>query len=788
MTIIIRQLGVAILLFCALFCKAQTGGTITGRLIDKYTKRPVPGAAVSIMPGDTIGVTSDSTGYFALKSVTSGIYSLKVTSWGYEGLWLNDVKVYEAKTTNREIELQESQYQLKSVSVRAFRNENNRMMPVSAYSFSREEIALNPGAQGDIFRAIGMLPGVSSSGGVYSAIAVRGQGVRDNVYMVDDIPVTEVGHLEGNSFFNDPNGGRFSIFAPRVIDNAVFQGGGFGAEYGRRSASYLGLSVKEGGGNAVIDGQIDLLGLTLNYDGPSGLHKNTSLFASARYQNFYGLVNLIGLKDIGLPIYGDLIVKTTTEFSKQNKLSLIAIVSPERYVRDVDNVYADKKKNLLYLPDFVRNKVIAGLNLRTLTGKKSYWRNVLYYTNYTSDIKVGKAYPVSDTEGNLTDPDISFKTMLQTQEYTESKVGLRSLFEVSLPRKQKLVLGAEADVLHLYNNRALIGNDTIFSYRANNSLNRQMYQVVTPELVNARFKDGSYNASVYINYSSMPAKWASVNVGLRADYTGFCKQLVVAPRISGSFFLNEQNTINYGFGLYYQDPVYSDIADQVTGIRLKMEQVQQYIVGYRRYFSSHLKLTAEMWYKNFDKLVVNPISGTSLKTNRGTGYGRGIDLNLTKRLVSNLHGQLGYSFMDCQRDDHDGLGLYDFIYSQPHQINALISYKVNTRLSLAVKYRYATGRPTDRYVVHRNVLNNNVLRFSQELMGRNEDRLPDFSSLDIRANYSFKWRSCHFTAFIDVVNVLNRQIANGASFNAISGKVYYDGLAIFPSGGLKFEF
>lgn len=26
-----------------------------------------------------------------------------------------------------------------------------------------------------------MLPGVSSSGGIYSAIAVRGQGVRDNV-------------------------------------------------------------------------------------------------------------------------------------------------------------------------------------------------------------------------------------------------------------------------------------------------------------------------------------------------------------------------------------------------------------------------------------------------------------------------------------------------------------------------------------------------------------------------------------------------------------------------------
>ena len=75
-----------------------------------------------------------------------------------------------------------------------------------------------------------------------------------------------------------------------------------------------------------------------------------------------------------------------------------------------------------------------------------------------------------------------------------------------------------------------------------------------------------------------------------------------------------------------------------------------------------------------------------------------------------------------------------------------------------------------------------------ELIGRNKEFLPYFSSLDLRINYNFKLNSIKFTSFFDIVNVFNRQIANSESFNHIFGKTYYDGLGIFPTGGLKFEF
>lgn len=765
-------------------------GSIKGKVIDMDNKRPIVGAVVSLDQTATSAV-SDSLGFFELGGVTSGGHVLAISLVGYETRLVTDVNVLPDKTTFREIGLHEAINTLKGVEVKTFKYENNRVTPVSSYSFSREEIALNPGSQGDIFRAIGMLPGVSSSGGIYSAIAVRGQGVRDNVYMVDDIPLTEVGHLEGNSFFNDPNGGRFSIFAPRVIDNAQFQGGGFGPEYGRRSASNLVLGIKEGNKeNTIVDGQVDLLGINVNYDGPTKVVKNTNVFLSARYQNFYGLVNLVGLKDIGLPIYGDVILKTTTQLNPSNKLSLLAIVSPESYVRDIDNVYADKKLNLLYLPNFKRNKIVLGLNLRTLTSKKSYWKNILYYTAYTSDVAVGKAYPDADTLGKLNNGVIPYIGTIQSQNYSESKVGYRSLFNLTIDKNQKIASGVEVDILNLSNERTLNQNDTNFVYAATDINNPGLkYQPISPQFVNASFNNYNVNVSGFVNYSVLLGKKISVNAGVRYDYSGFSDQHVVSPRLSGSYFVDEQNSLNFGCGIYYQDPVYSDIADQPKGNKLKMEQVKQYILGYRRYFSADLKLTIETWYKDFDNMVVNAINGTVLKNNNGTGWGKGVDVNVTKRLVNQVHGQIGYSYIDIKRNDNNGTGAYDFAFSQPHQFNFMMSYKATKRWLFSMKYRYATGKPKDNYIIHRDVLNNvNYLRYSKELIGKNELRLPDFTSLDIRVNYNFRFRKANLTIFMDIVNVFNKQIANSESFNPITGKNYYDGLAIFPTGGLKFEF
>ena len=783
---------VATLLFPAML-RAQDAptGTIKGRLVDKTTKQSIPGGSIAVK-GTTLGAATDTDGVFTITKVDEGIYQLVADYMGYQEKVVSDVSVTRGKINYIEIELEAAAVALKEAAVTSFKYESSVRTPVSTYGFSREEIARNPGAQGDIFRAIGMLPGVSSSGGQYSAIAVRGQGTRDNIYMVDDIPVTELGHLEGSGAFNDPNGARFSIFAPRVIDNAIFQGGGIAAQYGRRSASFLGLGIKEGNReDYTIDGQVDLLGLTINYDGPSYFHKNTSLFVSARYQDFREVVKLVGLKGLGTPRYADFIFKSTTQLGKNNKLSFIAIVSPDEYLKEVKDVKELTEITDASLITVNTQKNIFGLNLRSLTSKNSYWKNVLYYTQSGSDVTFGKTYPMVDSTGKLLSTDnIPLENPLRTLRYSEARLGYRSVYTINFSNQSRFTAGIDADRTALDNYRNLSRPDTSYVFGANDPRPPgQYYTVIDPRYFNASYNDAAYNAAAYADYSFNPLKTLTLNAGLRYDYNGFADQHTLSPRLSGNLQLNETNSLNFAAGLYYQDPVYSEVADQPKTHKLKEEQVTQYVAGYKKHFSPDLKFTAEAWYKSFDKMVVRPIRGYSEQTNTGTGWASGFDLNITKRLAKKIHGQVGYSYMQSRRDDHDGLGEYDFAFSQPHQVNALLSYKATTHWILAAKFRYATGKPTDSYITHANVFGTpDMYRYAQEITGKNDTRVNDFISLDVRADYRFHVKKLRLTAFVDIVDVMNRFNESAIFISPYSGKVISDGLAIFPSFGLKFEY
>jgi hypothetical protein len=200
-------------------------------------------------------------------------------------------------------------------------------------------------------------------------------------------------------------------------------------------------------------------------------------------------------------------------------------------------------------------------------------------------------------------------------------------------------------------------------------------------------------------------------------------------------------------------------------------------------------LTVEGWYKSLDDLVVRPVSGASEQNNDGTGWAGGIDISVTKRLSKKIHGQIGYSFLKSKRDDHDGRGEYDFAFEQTHQVNFLIGYKPSSRWILSAKFRYATGKPTSSYIVHADVFDNpNYIRYSQEIIGKNDLRLGDFVVLDVRTDYRFQVHRLGLSTFLDIANINNRLNENRRLFNPIHGRTFVDGLAIFPTFGLKFEY
>jgi CarboxypepD_reg-like domain/TonB-dependent Receptor Plug Domain len=639
----------------------QNIGSIKGKVIENATKQPVIGANV-LVQNTQLGAATDTLGNFVLTNIPEGNYSIQISSVGYQSKTASDIIVIRNKTYYLESELVDDVSLLESVTVNSFKGENNVLTPVSTYSFGREEIFRNPGAQGDIFRAIGILPGVSSSGGQFSAIAVRGQGVRDNVYMVDDIPLFEVSHLEGSSAFNDPNGGRFSIFAPRSIDNAEFQGGGFAAQYGRKSASYLGLSIKEGNKEtSSLSGQFDLLGATLIYDGPGFFSKKASVFATARYQNFYLLTGLVGIRNIGIPAYGDYMIKTTIDINSKNKLSVVAMYNPDNFVRNIDNAKESKLAENTFLANTNTSKATVGLNLRTLTSKNSYWKNVLYYKKIDADLKFGNFVPKVNSNGELVDKQIvSYEETKQKSKSDQSEIGYRSIFTKHF-ENISITSGIDVAWIDIDYSRQLTHTDTLYSFTSldyrTSKLNN--FLLIDPINFNAKYKNNTYNGSGYVDLSFKLLNVLTLNPGARYDYTGFTEQHTFSPRISGSLELNQKQSLNFATGVYYQDPLYQDIADQPTSSKLKNERTIQYILGYKNHFTEDLKFVVETWYKQFDNLIVRPQSGQIFLNNNGTGYGYGTDFNLTKRLSKKYYGQVGYSYMQSIRNDNDGKGEYN---------------------------------------------------------------------------------------------------------------------------------
>ncbi len=782
-------LNVIIYSLAVIQVSAQTGN-FKGKVVDKQTQQPLPGVVVNI-PLHQLTVVTDTLGVFEINNIPEGTQNASFNFLGYQDKTITEIQIVRNKTYYTQIELLEDIRVADEVTVTSHRFENDPTVPVSSYSFSREEIFRNPGAQGDIFRAIGILPGVSSSGGQFSAIAVRGQGTAENVYMVDDIPMTDLSHLEGNSTgFNDPNGGRFSIFAPRVIDNAQFQGGGFAAQYGRRSASVLSLGVKEGNKeSAFLSGQFDLLGFTMIYDGPSKVHKKTSVFASARYQHFGLLLKMLNLDYLGVPSYADYMIKTTTEINAKNKLSILAMYNPEYFYRDINSMKEDKNIEIIDLPKGYQNKATVSFNLKTLVGKSSFIKNVGYFQYYDAKFSVGRANPVVDADGKLANKSvIAYEDNIRKINLGQSTIGYRFIFNKQF-KSSTLTAGIDAAYQNIKNSRYLSRQDTNYILFSEQAAAGATYSIVTPAFFNSEFDKNAFNNSSYVDYSFKVFRRLTINSGLRYDYTGFTDFHSIAPRLSGSLQLTEKNTLNFAYGIFYQDPQAVFISDQESGKKLKNERTIQYILGFKRYFSPDTKLVIEGWYKEFANQIVRTSPGTKLLTNDGIGHAYGLDVNVTKRLSRKYYGQAGYSYMQSKRDDKDGRGEYDFTFSQPHIVSVLASYKPNDKWVFSGKFRFATGRPTDKYYVIDSVFNDkNFVRYSQVITNKNGKRLNDFISLDFRVDYRVQLNKLTTTAFIDIVNVMNRKNENSELLMPINGEAITDGVRIFPTFGIRFEY
>lgn len=777
-----------ILMFAGTLVAAERG-SIRGKVVDAATKQPMIGANV-LLTGTSLGATTDTEGNFVVNDVEENVYKLRASYVGYQTALKTDVRVVRGKATTLTIELLEDIVKTDEVTADASAFLINKQAPVSNYTYSREEINRTPGATGDIFRAIETLPGVSSSGGEFSAFSVRGASPKENIVLVDNIPVDRVTHFEGGSEEQEAQGGRFSIFAPNLIAEANFQAGGFSARYGGKNASFVNLKIKEGNReNFTMNGTYDLLGWEYNYEGPTYFLPTTTLVVSARHQDFKNVLNLTGQKDLGHPRFTDIIIKTTTDIDAKHRISLLGIMAPEKFDRTLDHVFESENLFQTELQRVREDKYVGGINWRWLTGATGFLQTTGYYKNRISTQQQGRAYTDPINGAAPVKESVPTRESIYTIKQREDEYGVKSAYTFIPSSDASFTAGLELSRAVLDYSNMISGPDTLFTYEQGDFRPdpARKYIIVTPDRYNATFGEAvmSYNVFVENSTSFGPL---TINPGIRYEQNNLNNKNYISPRFSASYLLDPRTQLTFASGLYYQAPDYRIIAANPVNRSLANERAIHAILGVSRYLGENFKVTVEGYYKSFDDLIVRPDRTSQIRTNAGTGWASGVDFSVVRRFVDKWYGQLNYSYAQSKRNDSNGLGDYNSDFNQPHIFNILVGYELNDEWAFSAKWKFATGRPADSYIIHQDIFSNpSFVRYSQEITGKNSRRLDNFHTFNLRVDFRKQLGRFALVSFLDILNVYGRLNVNEERFLERGGVVEKKGFEMIPTFGLKLE-
>ena len=767
---------------------AQKPGHIQGRIVDADTKQPLIGAHVLVMGSETGGAT-DMEGLYRIENLDEDVYKLRVSYIGYADFVETDVRVIRGKTTYvNEIQLASSPLLGEAVTV----TPEITTVEVSSHAYQREEIRRSPGTAGDVLRALGSLPGVSTSEGEFSAMSVRGSGVYDNLILVDNIPFEKINHFEGGNNQQETQGGRFGVFTGGLIERVTFYGGGFGAEYGRKGASVVDMQIKEGNTESpTINGSYDLLGPELNYDGPTYLLNNTSLVLNVRDFDMKRALEIAGEEEFGDPTMTDIIAKTTTRLNAHHKLNLLGIYSADRMIRSPRNIMAgdDLVENDLW--DIEEARWLSGVNWRWLTSDESVLQNTAFVRGNKRDRAIGYAW--ADGFDGALPPDIAqlgFREGIGTQHEEELEIGWKSDFYTAIGSASTIQAGMELYRVDLDYSSTLNSVDTLYQFTSLDIANQsdQKYLVIQPEDVNYAFNDATTHLGLYTSIETSIGRW-QVTPGIRYTYNGFGDHHRVSPRVQVRYQVAKNTMLNLATGIYYQRPVNKIIVAHPDNKGLEDERSIHVIAGVSHLLQNDLRFTLEGYYKHMDNLITSPLSTSLARTNAGDGWASGFDAILLKQFTGNYYGQISYSFAASKRNDHDGFGTYNAPFNQPHNFAAILGYQVNKEWFVSWRWKYAVGRPKDRFIVHPDVLDNpDRLRFSQEIIARNADRLADFHLMSIRVDYRKQFGPLALVTFIEIDNIYDHYNAYEDRFSELTGEEKGLGFGLAGNAGFKLEF
>ncbi len=754
-------------LFTASAQTTDSKGFIIGQITEHTTGQPIANVKISVE--NKAETTSDADGTFLLP-IESGVYDVNFSANGFTPIIKNQIGVTGKRNTLVNVQLDVTIKE--NVEVRSEIFIENTEQIVSNTTLNREEIRQTPGSGGDPLRVINSLPAVSAASAEFADLLVRGGTANENLTFIDSIPVADFTYFTDQ--YDGNRGGRAAILAPDVFDTLEFSAGGFGARYGDKLSSALDIHIREANRKkvqGVIFADSGTAGGSL--DVPLG-EKGSWLF-SARRSYIDVALDVAGIAEqgiIGYPRTFDFTNKVIYDFSPRQKLSFTALNLFENFNQTEDQAFNIDRRTDRFITRRTSRRNIFGATLSSTIGSKTLAQTTAWLTTAHND-------------GSFRLP--GFSVFLQrARDLRDSEFGIKEEATSAASTKLNIAFGGG-----VYFTQA-----NYFTFENSQTLYSPLEEEFNAAPRQNRLKlNAKTSAFGYAQATWRITPRFAVTPGIRVDRYGLTSEILVSPRFAARFAATSKIALTFAAGIYRQPPSLFVLSLTPNNRNLKTQTATHVIGGIEWLARKDLRVRFEAYQKNYEDLIVQPLrptrdfalDGNYFNTGRGTS--RGFEISVQKALTGFFSGQASYAFINSKRRFSENGIEFPSDFERPHQLT-LIGITRFYGFSVAAKYRIASGLPYTRRIPIQPFPNSQffIRRIASE-QDINALRLPNFASLDIRAEKRFGFKRFSFAPYIDYFNITNHDSVVQPNYEFYQRTPHFlSENQRFPIFGLRFEF
>lgn len=221
------------------FCEAGVTGKIAGRVIDKQTGEPLPGANV-VIEETTMGAATDIDGHYYIINVRIGKHIVKASMMGYESMSITGIEVNSGLTTRANFELTSTVIKVKGITVIAERPLIVPDATATVHITTSDQIDRQPVRQFTdvVSQQSGVVTSTGGTSWTTDGLHIRGGRGDEVAFMVDGMSAQD--RLSGRS------DAAINVNIAAVEQVSVITGG-FSPEFGQAMSGVVNVVTKEGG-------------------------------------------------------------------------------------------------------------------------------------------------------------------------------------------------------------------------------------------------------------------------------------------------------------------------------------------------------------------------------------------------------------------------------------------------------------------------------------------------------------------------------------------------------------